>query len=396
VRKLVGLVFAAPAATLLLALSAGQALATTIHCGDVITQDTTLDSDLIDCPGDGIVIGANNVTLDLNGHTVDGPKPSGLGQPGISVARSLNNPHGIVIRGGTVKQFTYGVALQSAQAVVTDMTIADNIRGLQAYYSDLVFEHSVAAGNEEGVLVVDGSSSSIRDNTLSDNLDGVDLDTEAREVGGRGQGPIHVTDNVVQRNSNGIHVGQYYNVPFAGFETAGNRLIDNGWGIQVPCAGSVSQNEINGTGNIWAVLVYAPDNKAGCSIDGNRIVASKTTGIGVYAVDAHVSGNSISGSGRDGIFFGPRDTFSPCSQYACVPGSPPVAEGNTTDANGNDGIDSTIPGARITSNHAWFNGNLGIEAVPGTLGGGNWAKHNGNPFQCVPGSLCSTTGRPKG
>ena len=48
------------------------ALASHVSCGDTITADTTLDSDLVDCPNNGIVIGANNVTLDLNGHTIDG------------------------------------------------------------------------------------------------------------------------------------------------------------------------------------------------------------------------------------------------------------------------------------------------------------------------------------
>ena len=43
-----------------------------MSCGDTITTDTTLDSDLVDCPTNGIVIGADNVTLDLNGHTIDG------------------------------------------------------------------------------------------------------------------------------------------------------------------------------------------------------------------------------------------------------------------------------------------------------------------------------------
>ena len=55
-----------------LLVSGSQALANHVRCGDVITQDTTLDSDLIDCPGDGIVIGASDITLDLGGHTVDG------------------------------------------------------------------------------------------------------------------------------------------------------------------------------------------------------------------------------------------------------------------------------------------------------------------------------------
>jgi hypothetical protein len=40
-----------------------------VGCGDTITTDTTLESDLVNCPNNGIVIGADNITLDLNGHT---------------------------------------------------------------------------------------------------------------------------------------------------------------------------------------------------------------------------------------------------------------------------------------------------------------------------------------
>jgi dipeptidyl aminopeptidase/acylaminoacyl peptidase len=71
-RRFLGLLAALATATALLTRSAGQAVANHVQCGDVITQDTTLDSDLIDCPGDGLVIGADNITLDLNGHTIDG------------------------------------------------------------------------------------------------------------------------------------------------------------------------------------------------------------------------------------------------------------------------------------------------------------------------------------
>ena len=69
--RFLGLVVGA-LAVMLFALQGGQAFAAHVTCGDVITQDTTLDSDLIDCPGDGLVIGADGVTLDLGGHTVDG------------------------------------------------------------------------------------------------------------------------------------------------------------------------------------------------------------------------------------------------------------------------------------------------------------------------------------
>ena len=53
-------------------LPAGVARANHVACGDTITADTTLDSDLTNCPGDGLVIGAGSITLDLNGHTIDG------------------------------------------------------------------------------------------------------------------------------------------------------------------------------------------------------------------------------------------------------------------------------------------------------------------------------------
>jgi hypothetical protein len=57
----------------LVGLTAGHALAAHVGCGQVINQDTILDSDLEGCgEGDGIVIGADRITLDLNGHTIDG------------------------------------------------------------------------------------------------------------------------------------------------------------------------------------------------------------------------------------------------------------------------------------------------------------------------------------
>ena len=68
-RRLAAIV--ATAATVL-AVPVIPAQASHVTCGDVITQDTTLDSDLDDCPAEGIVIGADGVTLRPNGHTIDG------------------------------------------------------------------------------------------------------------------------------------------------------------------------------------------------------------------------------------------------------------------------------------------------------------------------------------
>src|SRR5438309_12014566 len=48
-----------------------------LPCGTVITKDTTLQADITGCTGDGLVIGADHVTLDLNGHTVSGAVKAG-------------------------------------------------------------------------------------------------------------------------------------------------------------------------------------------------------------------------------------------------------------------------------------------------------------------------------
>ena len=55
-----------------LSFGVGQAEANHVACGDTITADTTLDTDLVNCPNHGIVIAADNITLDLNAHLVDG------------------------------------------------------------------------------------------------------------------------------------------------------------------------------------------------------------------------------------------------------------------------------------------------------------------------------------
>src|SRR5215211_5576782 len=61
------------AVTVLVVLSGAEAAGQgQPKCGDTITTDTTVHRNLVDCPNNGIIIGADNVTLDLNGHTISG------------------------------------------------------------------------------------------------------------------------------------------------------------------------------------------------------------------------------------------------------------------------------------------------------------------------------------
>ena len=55
----ISLVIFALAVAGLVAFGDSQASASHVSCGDTITADTTLDSDLLNCPNNGIVIGAD-------------------------------------------------------------------------------------------------------------------------------------------------------------------------------------------------------------------------------------------------------------------------------------------------------------------------------------------------
>ena len=65
-------VILAVAVTALAALNNAEAAGGQPQCGDTITADTTLHHNLANCPNNGIIIGADNVTVDLNYHTIDG------------------------------------------------------------------------------------------------------------------------------------------------------------------------------------------------------------------------------------------------------------------------------------------------------------------------------------
>ena len=64
-------------------LAAPAALAAGPACGDTITRSVTLRHDLTNCPADGLIIGADHVTLDLAGHTIDGDAVIGGDDTGV-------------------------------------------------------------------------------------------------------------------------------------------------------------------------------------------------------------------------------------------------------------------------------------------------------------------------
>ncbi|HEX2048937.1 MAG TPA: right-handed parallel beta-helix repeat-containing protein [Acidimicrobiales bacterium] len=110
---------------------AGPAQAAVLACGQTITESTTLENDLGPCPGHGVVIGADNITFDLDGHTIRGS----AGRDGAGVF--VLNRTGVTVTNGTVTAFDIGVAIDGgSNNTVSGMTARGNIGALNGIGGD--------------------------------------------------------------------------------------------------------------------------------------------------------------------------------------------------------------------------------------------------------------------
>lgn len=163
------ILFALVAATAL--LSAAPAQGSHVQCGDVIRQDTKLDGSLLDCPGRGVVIGADGITLDLNGHVVDGV------QFGDSDGVDNSAGHdGVTIENGSIQEFRYAIAFQQADdGRMTGLDTRDVFFGVRLQRSDRNrVERNDFLSYSAGVALFDDSQSNlVQRNALTHSGNGV-------------------------------------------------------------------------------------------------------------------------------------------------------------------------------------------------------------------------------
>lgn len=120
------LVLCGGAAAMMFAVGAGAANATpnALACGALVTQSTRLTADLADCPGSALVVGAPGITIDLDGHTLDGVGVA----PGIDNNGAHDN---VTIRRGTIKEFAQGIdAIEASGLVIRDVVLEGNLIGI--------------------------------------------------------------------------------------------------------------------------------------------------------------------------------------------------------------------------------------------------------------------------
>ncbi len=145
--------------TVAVALAAGGLLAgaapaaAAVTCGSTITTDTTLTTDLV-CSGDGIVVGAPGVTLDLGGHAIRGP---GMGWTATEQGVRVDTP-GVTVRNGRIEGFRYGVSLAGGAGVATRLYLLDNGDGVFAGSSGNRVQGNLFVTNSNSVLLQGGGN----------------------------------------------------------------------------------------------------------------------------------------------------------------------------------------------------------------------------------------------
>lgn len=135
------------------------AAAPDVACGDTLTVDTVLTSDLV-CPaGDGLTVQAG-VTLDLGGHALTGPGP-GAGTA-VAVDPATDGP--ITVRNGTIEDWGQGLSADpSLSATVEGVRFAHVGGAVSTFLGELTIDRSsfvdtgVAVGLAEGSARITGS-----------------------------------------------------------------------------------------------------------------------------------------------------------------------------------------------------------------------------------------------
>jgi parallel beta-helix repeat protein len=311
----------APVTALLLAVPA-TAGAQPLACGATITKSTTLRADLTNCPGDGLVIGRDNITLDLGRRTVDGT--------GNGVGIRLSGRRGVRIAGGTVKEFGIGIALDASRSNrVSNVTLTGHpVRGVDASNGSdgNVFEGLNATGNRNAITLTGSARNVVRRSELSRNdITGIALIGASRN------------------------------------DVTANRIAGNGYNGAVVVEGSddndVALNDIRG-GELGVIVDTAARNRVALNhVDG------AADGI-LIAGDANtVSANAVDGArgGCDGCFGYGIGVLSGTGNRLSL---------NVVTRSASDGIHAG-PGTWIGFNVALRNGGLGINAPGATDGGGN-------------------------
>lgn len=326
------------------AVPAGVAVA----CGDVVSTDAYLATDLYCTDGVGITL-VESVTLDLNGHRLVGP---GREAGGVAVTYDQGKP--VTVTNGTITAWWVGVAASedsapsSTPSTLTRLTITESGTGVRAFQAGYDISWSRFARND---LAVNGFSSLPVSVTRSSFTDG-GIDVAST--------PLNIADSSFVRAPVSCTDGRL-DVARSSFAKAPGAAIS-----QDDCNGATVRNSLftaNATAYVSFGFPSLPDQLTGNTFLANTVALQPRAGAVV----------------RNSLFL--RNT-----QALVVPdefsGSATYTVETSTFTRNVDAVQieavASLRGVRATSNSGW-----GIYAPNAVDLGGNVAYGNGKDPQCV-------------
>ena len=170
-------------------------------CGSVVSGSVVLQADLVNCPADGLIVGAPNTRIDLNGRTISGTNAAG--SVGIRINGHLNVTIVSSAPFASIAEFTVGIRANNTrglsvsnvttQAVVFGLrlehSIGASIRGNNLGFAQLVPECGPGTA-PAGIRLFDSHRNTIRDNATQLTGYGILLiQSDANTVRGNGAAP---------------------------------------------------------------------------------------------------------------------------------------------------------------------------------------------------------------
>jgi parallel beta-helix repeat protein len=361
---------------------------TSVSCGQTLTKSTTLTNDLANCPGTGLIVGAGNITVDLNGHTIDGTNnKSGIDNERHANVKIVNGTitdfraaginlfgaRGNVLRKLTVRRIGVGcrkgdicagiVLFKSPRASITDNVVSNHVPAFQVSGIDVynspgarVERNRISRNPGQGIAVFASPRSAVVGNRLDHNRGGMDASNDSDF--------IRVAGNHARGNRDaGIAVGA-----LRGARVLGNTVTGNGDDglFLFDLRNSVARGN-RATGNFTGIHLYG--GQGGVAQYGGKHGASGNRLIGNSATRNSHAGIWVKGDDR-------RDSVDDN-----------LISRNVASRNGRAGgiaIQASATGNRLHGNTANANAGHGITAVRGTIdAGGNRARGNRRNPQCV-------------
>jgi parallel beta-helix repeat protein len=196
-----------------------------LSCGQVVKTSVKLSSNLA-CSSDGLLVGADGITIDLNGHSITGPGPD-KSKIGVSLATSS----GVTIQGpGTIDGFQAGVLDTGGQGDSINKVIFQNnqiavfatgakdtsISNNMMFDNDIGFASHSSTGTDinlnimngnklAGITMVNSPDNKIDTNTIEKANNGIFLDAQSTSNDVNTNTVMHNT-GVDMNNANGLPI----------------------------------------------------------------------------------------------------------------------------------------------------------------------------------------------